>query len=86
MNDNGVPDYVDENGNGICDYGEAEPGVRWAGGSNFFVYADGIDNNGDGNIDENIDEGIDEPEEDNRYVVNELGLYYQINWKISDKF
>jgi len=86
LNDNGVPDYVDENGNGICDYGEAEPGVRWAGGSNFFVYADGIDNNGDGDIDENIDEGIDEPEEDNRYVVNELGLYYQINWKISDKF
>ena len=86
LNNNGLPDYIDENDNGICDYGETEPGVRWAGGSNFFVYADGIDNNGDGNIDENIDEGIDEPEEDNRYVVNELGLYYQLNWKLSEKF
>ncbi len=86
LNNNGIPDYIDENDNGICDYGETEPGVRWAGGSNFFVYADGIDNNGDGNIDENIDEGIDEPEEDNRYVVNELGLYYQLNWKLSEKF
>jgi hypothetical protein len=86
LNGNGLPDYIDENENGICDYGEAEPGVRWAGGNNFFVYADGIDNNGDGNIDENIDEGIDEPEEDNRYVVNELGFYYQLNWKLSNKF
>ena len=43
--------------------------------------ADGIDNDGDGLI----DEGIDEKNEDNRYVVNELGAYYQLNWKLNDK-
>ena len=42
---------------------------------------DGIDNDGDGIIDEGIDEGA----EDNRYKVNELGIYYQLNWKLSDK-
>jgi outer membrane receptor protein involved in Fe transport len=43
---------------------------------------DGIDNDGDGLI----DEGIDENDEDNRRIVNELGAYYQVNWKLSDKF
>ena len=54
-------------------------------GTHVFVYADGLDNDGDGKIDENIDEGIDEGAEDNRYKVNELGIYYQLNWKLSDK-
>ena len=44
--------------------------------------ADGIDNDGDGLI----DEGIDEKSEDNRYVVNEFGAYYQINWKLNPKY
>ncbi len=44
--------------------------------------ADGIDNDGDGII----DEGIDESSEDNRKVVNELGTYYQINWKLHPKW
>ena len=44
--------------------------------------ADGIDNDGDGLI----DEGIDEQAEDNRYVVNEFGAYYQINWKLNPKY
>ena len=48
-------------------------------GTHVFVYADGLDNDGDGKIDENIDEGIDEGAEDNRYKVNELGIYYQLN-------
>ena len=43
---------------------------------------DGIDNDGDGLI----DEGIDENDEDNRRIVNEIGAYYQINWKLSEKF
>ena len=43
---------------------------------------DGIDNDGDGLI----DEGIDENDEDNRRIVNELGAYYQVNWKLSEKF
>lgn len=43
--------------------------------------ADGVDNDGDGLI----DEGIDEKGEDNRYIVNELGAYYQLNWKLTDK-
>mgnify|MGYP003324814400 FL=1 len=86
LNQNGIPDYTDTNGNGEYDIGETiEPGVRWLGGQNFYVYADGIDNDGDGKIDENIDEGIDEASEDNRYTVNELGAYYQINWKINKK-
>jgi outer membrane receptor protein involved in Fe transport len=42
--------------------------------------ADGIDNDNDGLI----DEGIDEAEEDNRYKVNELGTYYQFNWRLND--
>jgi outer membrane receptor protein involved in Fe transport len=42
--------------------------------------ADGIDNDNDGFI----DEGIDEAEEDNRYKVNELGTYYQFNWRLND--
>ena len=37
--------------------------------------ADGIDNDGDGLV----DEGIDEKDEDNRYIVNELGFYFQSN-------
>ncbi len=59
--------------------------MKWLGGQNFYVFADGIDNDGDGKIDENIDEGIDEAAEDNRYTVNEMGAYYQINWKLADK-
>ena len=87
LNQNGVPDFLDANSNGVYDFGEIlEPGVRWLGGQQFYVYADGIDNNNNGKIDENIDEGIDEASEDNRYTVNELGAYYQVNWKINSKW
>ena len=87
INGNGVPDFIDANGNGEYDSGEIiEPGVQWLGGQNFYIYADGIDNDGDGKVDENIDEGIDERAEDNRYTVNELGAYYQLNWKINKKW
>lgn len=44
--------------------------------------ADGIDNDGDGLV----DEGIDEKDEDNRYIVNELGFYFQSNTKLTKKF
>ena len=47
-----------------------------------YAIKDGIDNDGDGLI----DEGIDESAENNRRIVNELGAYYQINWKLSSKF
>ncbi len=87
VNQNGIPDYIDSNGNGQYDFGEMiEPGVQWLGGQRFYVFSDGIDNDGDGKIDENIDEGIDEASEDNRYTVNELGAYYQLNWKINRKW
>ena len=87
LNGNNIPDYVDSNGNGSFELGEqVEPGVRWLGNQNFIVYADGEDNDGDGRIDENIDEGIDEASEDNRYIVNEFGLYYQLNWKLNPKW
>lgn len=43
--------------------------------------ADDIDNDGDGLI----DEGIDEKDEDNRYVTNELGFYFQSNTKLTNK-
>ena len=87
LNNNGIPDFVDENNSGSYDYGEqVEPGVQWFGNNIFKVVADGIDNDNDGKIDENIDEGIDEDDEDNRYKVNELGIYYQANWKINDKW
>ncbi len=79
-NDGDSDDYEDTNGNGQPD--AWEPGVNGVGD----VYADGIDNDGDGKVDENIDEGIDEQAEDNRYVVNELGIYYQLNWKLADKW
>ena len=79
-NDGDSDDYEDTNGNGQPD--PFEPGVNGVGN----VIADGIDNDGDGKIDENIDEGIDESAEDNRYIVNELGIYYQLNWKLNDKF
>ena len=86
LNNNGLPDYVDSNGNDQYDFGETiEPGVRWLGQQNFIVYANGLDDDGDGKIDENIDEGIDEAAEDNRYTVNEFGLYYQFNWKLNPK-
>tara|TARA_B100001250_G_scaffold3837_1_gene3228 strand:- start:202 stop:4326 length:4125 start_codon:yes stop_codon:yes gene_type:complete len=86
-NQNGIPDFIDSNGNGEFDHGEElEPGVQWLGGQRFYIYADGLDNDGDGKIDENIDEGIDEASEDNKYTVNELGAYYQINWKINKKW
>jgi outer membrane receptor protein involved in Fe transport len=86
-NANGIPDYSDENENGQYDYGETlESGVRWQGGQSFIVYANGLDDDGDGEIDENIDEGIDEVSEDNRYTVNEFGAYYQLNWKINSKW
>ena len=87
LNGNGIPDYVDADGSGAFEYGETvEPGVQWLGGQRFLVYADGVDNDGDGKIDENIDEGIDEASEDNRYTVNELGAYYQVNWKFHKKW
>jgi len=87
LNGNNIPDYSDLNNNSIYDSGDIlEPGVKWLGGQNFAVYADGLDNNGDGKTDENIDEGIDEASEDNRYTVNELGGYYQLNWKINPKW
>jgi len=79
-NDGDSDDYEDTNGNGLPD--AWEPGVNGVGD----IYADGIDNDGDGKVDENIDEGIDEQAEDNRYVVNELGIYYQMNWKLADKW
>ena len=47
-----------------------------------YAIKDGVDNDGDGLI----DEGIDESAENNRRIVNELGAYYQINWKLTDKF
>jgi len=86
IDNNGLP-WTDNNGNGIYDPGvdQVEPGARAVKGTHVFVYADGIDNDGDGKTDENIDEGIDEGAEDNRYKVNELGMYYQLNWKINDK-
>ena len=62
--------------NGLQD-GEFEPIDNVKG-----AIADGIDNDGDGLI----DEGIDEKSEDNRYIVNEFGAYYQINWKLNSKF
>lgn len=87
INNNNIPDYIDENNNSTFDPGEIlEPGVKWLGNQIFLVYADGLDNDGDGKIDENIDEGIDEASEDNRYTVNELGGYYQLNWKLNSKW
>ena len=86
LNGNGFQDYVDENNNNQYDLGEQiEPGVKWLGGNNFYVYANGLDDDKDGKIDENIDEGIDEAAEDNRYTVNEFGFYYQLNWKLNQK-
>ena len=86
LNGNGIPDFDDANNNNLYDYGEEiEPGVRWLGEQNFIVYANGIDDDGDGEIDENIDEGIDEASEDNRYTVNEFGVYYQFNHKLNPK-
>ena len=83
---NGFP-WTDNNGNGLFDAGidAIEEGARLINGTHIFVFADGIDNDGDGKIDENIDEGIDETAEDNRYKVNEFGAYYQLNWKINNK-
>jgi len=82
--------FEDSNSNGY--YDDNEGFTRWSRTSTGVpltsddsvkgAIADGIDNDGDGLI----DEGIDEPEEDNRYVVNELGMYYQLNWKLSNKF
>ena len=86
LNNNGLPDYIDDNNNNQYDFGEeVEPGVKWLGGQIFYVYANGLDDDKDGKIDENIDEGIDEASEDNRYTVNEFGLYYQLNWKLNPK-
>jgi outer membrane receptor protein involved in Fe transport len=83
---NGLP-WTDLDGNQIYNPGvdQVEDGARVIKGTHVFVYADGKDNDGDGQVDENIDEGIDEDAEDNRYKVNELGVYYQVNWKINDK-
>ena len=55
--------------------------VRWQGAQDFIVYANGLDDDGDGEIDENIDEGIDEVSEDNRYTVNEFGAYRKGSFK-----
>ena len=91
----GSPYFFDDaNSNGY--YDDNEGYIRWSsltpgtpGGTPLTeadsvkgAIADGIDNDGDGLI----DEGIDEQAEDNRYVVNELGSYYQFNWKLSKKF
>ena len=87
INGDGIPNYIDTNGDGIYNIGESlEPGVTWLGNQRFGVYADGLDNDGDGKKDENIDEGIDEKKEGNGYNVNELGAYYQLNWKINPKW
>jgi hypothetical protein len=44
LNGNGVPDFVDMDGDGNYSFGETvEPGVRWMVGNQFFVYADKID-------------------------------------------
>ena len=87
LNGDGIPNYIDSDNSGEFELGETvEPGVQWLGEQRFMVYADGVDNDGDGKIDENIDEGIDEASEDNRYTVNELGAYYQVNWKFSKKW
>ena len=87
LNNNSIPDFIDSNNNYNFDQGETlEPGVKWIGNNKFVIYADGIDNDGDGSIDENIDEGIDENLEDNRYQVNELGGYYQFNWQFHPKW
>ena len=84
---NGLP-WTDNDGNRTFDpnVDQVEDGAIIISGTHVFVHADGRDNDGDGKIDENIDEGIDEGAEDNRYRVNELGIYYQLNWKLSDKF
>lgn len=66
--------WFDENGGHLID-STATPIDNILGG-----IADGFDNDGDGLI----DEGIDENEEDNRYKVNELGAYYQFNWKLNE--
>jgi len=66
--------WFDENGGHLID-STATPIDNILGG-----VADGVDNDGDGLI----DEGIDENEEDNRYKVNELGAYYQFNWKLNE--
>ena len=66
--------WFDENGGYLID-STATPIDNILGG-----VADGVDNDGDGLI----DEGIDENEEDNRYKVNELGAYYQFNWKLNE--
>jgi len=65
--------WFDEDGGHLID-STATPVDNILGG-----LADGVDNDGDGFI----DEGIDETEEDNRYKVNELGSYYQFNWKLN---
>lgn len=86
LDGNGLP-WTDNNGNGLFDplIDQVEPGARVIKGTHVFVFADGVDNDGDGKIDENIDEGIDENSEDNKYKVNEFGMYYQLNWKINEK-
>ncbi|SVA15197.1 uncharacterized protein METZ01_LOCUS68051 [marine metagenome] len=87
----GSPDsFYDRNDNTWYDYGEQY--TSWASidttsegvpiDNVIFAVKDGIDNDGDGLI----DEGIDEDDENNRRIVNELGAYYQVNWKLSDKF
>ena len=46
---------MDANNNGTFDSGETlEPGVKWLGGQYYYVYADGMDNDGDGLTDENM--------------------------------
>ena len=83
---NGLP-WTEVNGNNSFDPGVdiIENGATLIRGTHVFVFADGIDNDGDGKVDENIDEGIDERSEDNRYKVNEFGAYYQLNWKINNR-
>ena len=98
LSDDQLFDNQDNNGNGEAGspftFNDANENLRYDPGEFFISWsaaegpdtvhgaiADGLDNDGDGLV----DEGIDETEEDNRFVVNELGLYYQLNWALSEK-
>lgn len=74
--------FEDLNGNGVYDKPGTQFGVIPTEDYARGAIADGIDNDGDGLI----DEGIDEKKEDNRKTVNELGTYYQFNWKVAPKW
>ncbi|MEE9167236.1 MAG: TonB-dependent receptor [Candidatus Neomarinimicrobiota bacterium] len=99
LGDDHLWDNIDNDGDGedgspvawaetVLDNGEYDPGEPYKdwdeldGKDNARgAIADGIDNDGDGLT----DEGIDEKDEDNRYLTNELGFYFQSNTKLTDK-